>query len=106
MQCNFLIFNFIYLICKLVVALRWLLPKKQLTLTGTTGNRYLYSTGQARTLQGGSFLLRPRYHFANLRVAVFSLSDNVCVVVALVTLVAVLAGFFFAFLSFLFSLIL
>ena len=31
--------------------LRWQPPKRRLTLTGTTGTRYLYSTGQALTVQ-------------------------------------------------------
>ena len=79
-----------------------LLPKKQPALTGTTGTKYLFSTGQALTCKVGVssscpgvisqvslctevlstcfFLLS-----ANFRVAFFSLSDNVFVVVALVT---------------------
>ena len=40
--------------------LRWLPRGRRLTLTGTTGTRYLYSTGQALTVQEWSSLPLPR----------------------------------------------
>ena len=89
-----------------------MLQKKRLTLTGSTGTRYLYSTGQALTVHGGGCLLLPRYDLifitlhlcakhmlflfsANACVVVFSLSDNLVFLVALVTFVAAFVTFFF-----------
>ena len=40
-------YYFIYLICKLIVPIRWLLPKKQPTLTGTTGTMYPLFVGES-----------------------------------------------------------
>ena len=57
----FFYFFFIYLICKLVMSLRWQPHTRRLTLTGTTGTGYLYSTGQALTVKGGSCIRLPRY---------------------------------------------
>ena len=59
----FILFNFyffIYLICKLVMPLRWQPPRRWLTLTGTMGTMYLYSTGQALTVQKYSSSILPR----------------------------------------------
>merc|ERR1712086_1045818 len=42
------------------MSLRWQPPKRRLTVTGTTGTRYLYSTGQALTVQMWSSSHLPR----------------------------------------------